>query len=469
MKPTRLQFFGAALNVTGSCCLVEYDSKRVLVDCGLYQERPLRSRNWDPFPFEPSSIDAVLLTHAHLDHCGLLPRLVRAGFDGPVLCSPATAEIAKIVMLDSAHIQEEDVAKKKRRHEKEGRKGPYPLIPLYTNEDVERTLPMFRTTAYERPVDLGPGWDAAFYEGGHILGSTMIRFSMHDGEQQRTLVFSGDIGRCHMPIQRDPTFFKQADYVVVESTYGDRTHADAGSIPEALAEVINRTHSAGGNVVIPSFAIERTQDLLYYLTELLAEDRIPHLLVFVDSPMAIRVTEVFRRHPELFDEETRALLRDGRHPCDFAGLTLSRSVAQSKAINHIKGSIIVIAGAGMCTGGRIKHHLAHNIERPESTLLFIGYQAYGTLGRHILEKPEQVRIFGQYHDLRAHVTKISGFSAHADSSELMTWIQALDRPPRHVIVNHGEEDAARAFAATVKEKLSCQVHAPAYCEEVVLS
>jgi len=463
-----LRFFGAAQNVTGSCYCIECNGSRVLVDCGMYQERKLRSRNWDPFPVAPQEIDAVLLTHAHLDHCGRLPKLVKEGFSGTIYATAATADIAAIVLRDSGKIQEEDAKYKRRRHEKEGRKGPYPEEPLYTIEDAEQAIRLFSPVSYEQAVTPAAGLEATFHDAGHILGSSMILVKAGNNGQQRTILFSGDVGRCGLPILEDPTFFDSADYVLTESTYGDRLHKPCASIPGSLAKIVNRTHKLGGNIVIPSFAVERTQELLYHLGGLLAEKRIPRLPVFVDSPMAIRVTEVFKRHPELFDDETVALLKEGRHPCDFPGLTLTRTADESKAINGHGGTAIIIAGSGMCTGGRVKHHLKHNIARPESIILFVGYQASGTLGRLILEGRDKVRIHGQEYPVEAAVAKINGFSAHADRRELFEWISSLKSPPRRVFVTHGEPDSAENFAIFLRGKTGWDTEVPAYQDSATL-
>lgn len=465
----KLKFFGAAQNVTGSCYLIEADGTRILIDCGLYQERDLKQRNWDPFPVSAETIDVVLLTHAHLDHCGRLPKLVKEGFKGTILCTPATREIAQIIMKDSAFLQEEDVKHKKARHERQGKTSPFPYEPLYTQADVEQTIPLMKSAAYNKPVPVIGGISAEFREAGHIFGSTSIRLSVTQGDESRTILFSGDVGRWDIPIINDPNPFEEADYVLVESTYGDRTHGETKDIPDELARIINETHEAGGNVVIPSFAVERTQELLYHLNGLLREDRIPHLLAFVDSPMAIKVTEVFKKHPELFDEEALELLHKGEHPCDLPGLTLSNTTDQSKAINHIKGTAIIIAGSGMCTGGRIKHHLKNNIDRPESTILFVGYQAVGTLGRLILEGTNPIRIFGEEHEVKARIEKISGFSAHADQNELMRWITSMKKPPRHVFVTHGEPKAAGAFSQLLADKTGWDCSVPEYQQEIELA
>lgn len=464
----KLTFLGAAQNVTGSRHLVEVDGLRVLVDCGLYQERQFRGRNWEQFNFPPESIDAVLLTHAHLDHCGLLPKLVREGFTGPVYCTAATAEIARIILLDAAHLQEEDAEFKRRRHEREGRKGPYPEVPLYTTEDAERCNAMFSTVRYGEPVEVAPGAEALFCPGGHVFGSSTIRLRLRRDREQRTILFSGDVGRSDMPIVEDPAAPKDADYVLIESTYGDRVHEQNGDIERRLADVVNRTVDAGGNLVIPSFALERAQDLLYHLNELLLADAIPHLLVFLDSPMAIRITEVFRNHPELYDEEMVRRMRQHASPFDFPGLKMSLSTAESKAINRIKGSVAVVAGSGMCTGGRIKHHLVNNISRPESTVLFVGYQAAGTLGRRIVEGEQEVRILGEQRPVRARIEQIHGFSGHADRDELLRWVSGLKRPPRGVFVIHGEQDAARSFGGFLGSQTGWPVHVPAYGDEAVL-
>jgi len=465
---TKLTFLGAAQNVTGSRYVVETNGLRLLVDCGLYQERELRARNWEPFATPPNTLDAVLLTHAHLDHCGLLPKLVREGFEGRVYCTAATSEIAQIVLLDAARIQEEDAEFKRRRHKREGRKGRYPEMPLYTEDDAKHCLPLFTTLSYQQPLEIADGIEVTYHDAGHILGSSMIRLKLNHNGNPRTIVFSGDVGRWGKPILRDPTLFEEADYVVVESTYGDRVHSDMGRIDDTLAEVVNTAEQAGGKIIIPSFAVERSQEVLYRLNTLLREDRIPRVATLVDSPMAVSVTQVFQHHPDLLDEETTDLIRRGASPFDFPGLKMVRTVEESKAINRMTGTVVIIAGSGMCTGGRVKHHLAHQISGVENTILFVGYQAAGTLGRQITDGKREVRILGQVRPVNARVLQIHGFSAHADKDELSRWLSGLKNPPRRLFVTHGEPDSARRFADFVAVRAGWDTTVPSYQDVAVL-
>ena len=464
----KLGFYGATRNVTGSRYYLEANGNKFLVDCGLYQERFLKDRNWEPFPIPPDTLDAVLLTHAHIDHCGLLPKLVREGFRGRIYCNDATADIAKIMLVDSARLQEEDAQFKKKRHEKEGRKGPYPEVPLYTVQDAEACFPLFYPVPYGKIMRLADGIEAVFHDAGHVLGSSMLMLNVSRNGESRNVLFSSDVGRRNRPILKDPTLFKQADYIIVESTYGDRLHGDGDKIGEELAEIINSTVKAGGNIVVPSFALERAQEILYYMNELLAANRIPHIMVFFDSPMAVSITEVFERHLDLFDKEAKAIIRSGKSPFDFPGLTRVSTTDESKAINQISGSIMIIAGSGMCNGGRIKHHLVSNISRPESTILFVGYQAVGTLGRQIVDGAMEVRILGRKYKVKAKIVQMDGFSAHADRDELLHWLSAVKKSPRQVFVVHGEEEVSSSFAGLIKDKLGWNVSVPQYRDEVIL-
>lgn len=464
----KLQFLGAAQNVTGSRYLLEANGVRLLIDCGLYQERHFRERNWDPFPIPPDSIDAVLLTHAHLDHCGLLPKLVKEGFKGRIYCTSATAELAQIILLDSAKIQEEDAAHKRKRHAKQGRKGSYPEVPLYTTEDAQTCFPLFSPLEYREAVSLGDGVEATFYDAGHVLGSSIIRAKLRQDGQERIILFSGDIGRTNRPILCDPTVFDAADYVLVESTYGDRLHDEAMDVKEIIGNVINSTKKAGGNIIVPSFALERSQEILYYINELLLEKSIPSLKIFLDSPMASKITEVFRHHSELFDEQMATFMRNFGSPFNLPQVEMAGDAAQSKAINNIKGTVMVIAGSGMCTGGRIKYHLANNISRPQSSIMFVGYQAVGTLGRQIIDGAKKVRILGQQYEVKANIVQVHGFSAHADRFELLTWLKGLQTPPKMIFVVHGETKSASGFADYLRQQTGWDVSVPAYQDEVVL-
>jgi metallo-beta-lactamase family protein len=463
----KLNFLGAVQNVTGSRHLLQANGTKILVDCGLYQERQFKARNWEPFEVPPNSINAVLLTHAHLDHCGLLPKLAKEGFKGKIYGTSATGEIARIIWMDSAKIQEEDAEYKRRRHKKEGRKGPFPVIPLYTTEDVEICSPLFSPVKYKQPIHLADGLEATFFDAGHVLGSSIIQIKAQKNGQQRTILFSGDMGRPDRPIVEDPTSFEQADYVLIESTYGDRVHEGKEDTKKLIADVINSTRP-GGNIIIPSFALERSQELLYYINELMLEDAIPHLKVFLDSPMASRITKVFQHHRELFDEEMTEHVRHNESPFKFPELTMTGTSDESKRINHISESCIIIAGSGMCTGGRIKHHLVNNISNPINTIMFVGYQAEGTLGRLIINGKKEIRIHGQNHQVKARITRINGFSAHADRNELFTWLSKLKKPPRKVFVVHGETKSAHEFGDFIRKKTGWQVVVPAYQDEIIL-
>jgi metallo-beta-lactamase family protein len=464
----RLRFLGAAQNVTGSRHLLEVDGIRLLVDCGLYQERQFLARNWEPFAVPPESINAVFLTHAHLDHCGLLPKLVRDGFSGRIYCTQATAEIARIILLDSAKIQEEDAEHKRERHQKEGKTGPYPEAPLYTTKDAEACFPHFEPVKYRQQINIADGIVVTLCDAGHVLGSAMVKIDVNSNGDKKTILFTGDLGRPGRPILPDPSIPEKADYIVIESTYGDRIHCDTCDVKKQMADVINATKDRGGNIVVPSFALERSQEILFYIKELLLEDAIPHLIIFLDSPMAAKITEIFRNHQELFDEETQEMLREHHSPFDLPELKVTTTSEESKAINHIMGTVMIIAGAGMCTGGRIKHHLVNNISRKESTIMFVGYQAIGTLGRLIVDGAKKVRILGEEYKVKAKVVQINGLSAHADKNEMLNWLKKLKSPPKQIFLVHGEPESARAFGAFLRDKTGWQVSIPAYEDQVVL-
>jgi len=473
MAQVQLRFLGGAGNVTGSRFLLETDGTRLLVDCGLYQERELLGRNWEPFAVPPDSIDAVLLTHAHLDHSGYLPMLVRDGFRGRIYGTAATIETAEILLKDAGRIAEEDAAKKRRRHEREGRRGPHPEIPLYTARDAQRVMPFFSEVDYRHPAKVTRHIQAEYRDAGHILGAASVLVTVRGRRGRRggagpvSVLFSGDIGRAARPLLHDPDPFTRADYVVVESTYGDRSHEDPDVAGE-LARIVNETAERGGNLVIPSFAVGRAQELLFHLKQLTEAGRIPRLLTFVDSPMATSVTSLCRRHLDLLDPEFAREFRGRRSAFDFPGLNFVRSVEESKAINQIHGTSIIIAGSGMCTGGRIKHHLIANIRRPESTVLFVGYQAGGTLGRRIQRGDDPVRILGHNHEVAARIEVLNGLSAHGDREDMLEWLGALKQPPRRVFVVHGEAASSAAFARSIEERFGWSVSMPAFGDEVGL-
>jgi metallo-beta-lactamase family protein len=397
-----------------------------------------------------------------------LPKLAKEGFKGRIYCTSATAELARIILLDSAKIQEEDAEHKRKRHAKQGRKGPYPEVPLYTTEDAQACFPLFSPLEYRQTLPLGDGLEATFYDAGHVLGSSIIRAKVRWNGQERIILFSGDIGRPNRPILCDPTVFDSADYVLVESTYGNRLHDEAMDAKEIIGNVINSTKKAGGNIIVPSFALERSQEILYYINELLLDKAIPSLRIFLDSPMASRITEVFQHHSELFDEQMSRFIKNFGSPFTLSQVEMAGNAEQSKAINNIKGTVLVIAGSGMCTGGRIKYHLANNISRPQSSIMFVGYQAVGTLGRQIVDGAKKVRILGQQYPVKANIVQVHGFSAHADRFELLTWLKGLKSPPRKVFIVHGETESASNFGNYLREQTGWDVSVPAYKDEVVL-
>ncbi len=460
----RLHFLGANRQVTGSKYCLEAAGARVLIDCGMFQEREFLSRNWDACPLPASGIDALLLTHAHLDHVGLIPTLVREGFRGPIYSTRATVRLAELILRDSAKIQMEDAAYKARRHRKEGRRGPHPEIPLYTDADVERALPLFHWQPYEKAFEIRPGFTATFREAGHMLGSASIVAQVEEDQTSRTVVFSGDVGQPGKPLIRDPRPLEAADYLVLESTYGDREHFDGGSIVDQLRDIVDETIARGGNVVIPTFAVERAQELMYHLSHLVHNRLIPDVPIFLDSPMAADVTNVFLEFRDCYDEQTWERIHSGMPPLRFPGLHMTRSEEESRKINAVREPCIIMATSGMCTSGRIKHHLRRNLTRPESTIVFVGYQAHGTLGRQIVDGNPYVRIHGRQWPVRATIRQLYGLSGHADRSGLIDWVAGIREAPRHVFLTHGETAAAAALAETLRAKFRWNVSAPAYLE-----
>jgi metallo-beta-lactamase family protein len=435
----RLHFYGAAQTVTGSQFLLEVNGRRLLLECGLFQghraEAYERNRT---FPFDPEQVHAVLLSHAHIDHSGNLPNLVRQGFTGPIYATAATIDLANVMLRDSAHIQEDDIAFLRRK------KHTNQLEPIYTLEDVLEVLPLFRSVPYQRPFEPLPGVRVEFVEAGHMLGSAAIRLEVEDGKRRVRLWFSGDIGRPNLPLLRDPVLPSPSDYLIMESTYGHKQHRDPQAAYEELRETVRRTAARQGKVIVPAFAVGRTQELVYDLNQMVQKGEIPPLPVYVDSPLAVDASAVFRQHVECFDEETRRFILESRHPAlDFEHLHYVRSVEESKQLNERPGPMIIISASGMAENGRILHHLRNNIGDPRNTILIVSWQAPHTLGRRLADREPQVRIFGETYEVRAEVVTIGGFSAHAGQDFLVPY--ALAARAKKTFLVHGEPEAARAL------------------------
>jgi metallo-beta-lactamase family protein len=442
----KLSFHGAARGVTGSCHLLQCGGKRILVDCGFYQGgRELEEDNADDFGFDAASIDYLLLTHAHLDHCGRIPLLVSRGFRGEIITTAASRELARLIMLDAAGLQEEEARYLNRRARRRGKKSDV-IVPLYTTLDALNALEYFgRTAIYNEILQLAPGLQVTFINAGHILGSACLVLEATEGRRQRRILFSGDLGLSGRAILRDPDEPPQADIVVMETTYGDRQHKQLEPSIEELYLAVNETVERGGNVIIPTFALERAQELLFYLHAGKTQGILsPFLQVFLDSPMAISATEIFRRHRECYDEHTAELFASGHDPFKFSGLHFTRETAESMAINRISSGAVIMAGSGMCTGGRVRHHLKHHLGREHSSIVFVGYAAHGTLARSIIDGAKIVSIYGDDYQVRAQVHTIGGFSAHAGQAELLAWHKHAGNPETTFLV-HGEKDSMAAF------------------------
>ncbi|MBI2131557.1 MAG: MBL fold metallo-hydrolase [Candidatus Tectomicrobia bacterium] len=461
----RIRFLGANRQVTGSRYLLEAGGLRLMIDCGLFQERAFLGRNWEDSPVPPDSIDCLLATHAHLDHVGLIPRLVAQGYRNPILTVEPSVDLAEIVLRDAGHIQEEEAETKRRRHAKENRRGPHPLVPLYTQEEAKEAASLFRGVEFGERVELGGKVAVTFRGAGHILGSASVLVEAEEGGRARRVLFSGDLGQWESPIIPPPEEMEAgADYVILESTYGGRNHHQTAPVRDQVAEAVQAAARRGGNLIIPTFAMERAQELVYCLGGLLRENRIPQVPVFVDSPMATDVTQVFRTHCRYLKEDIRCEIEGGAGLFQFPGLRFIRDAEESKKLNEFKGPGIIMSPSGMCTGGRIKHHLKANIGRPESTVLFVGYQGEGTLGRQILDRNPEVRIHGASRPVRAEVRQIHGISAHGDQEDLLRWLEGRRPAPRQVFLTHGEESASRALGGAIRERFGWPAAVPAYGE-----
>ena len=445
----KLSFHGADRSVTGSCHLVEYAGKRILIDCGLRQgSRELDAENAEPFGFDAAGIDYVLLTHAHLDHCGRLPLLAKRGFRGEIITTSASRELARLVMLDAAHMQEEEARFRSRKVGGDGASRAS-IEPLYSTLDALNCLDFFgRTANYAQAIEVAAGARATFIDAGHILGSASIFVELEEQGHQTSVLFSGDLGSASRVLLRSPAKPPHAENVVMETTYGDRLHKQLGPSIDEFYQAITETFKRGGNVIIPTFALERAQELLYFLSQGVAQGRLAQSTqVYLDSPMAISATEIFRRHPEGFEAATAKLFEAGGDPFGLPGLHFSRETAESVAINNIRGGAIIMAGSGMATGGRVRHHLQHNLGREDSSVVFVGYAAVGTLARQIIDGAKQVNILGEDIRIKARIYTINGFSAHADQAELLAW-QKQTGAKRTFLV-HGEEDIMSQFAANL--------------------
>jgi metallo-beta-lactamase family protein len=462
----QLTFHGAAECVTGSCFLLDTGKMRILVDCGLFQgSKEIRQRNYGHFPFSPQTIDLVLLTHAHIDHSGLIPKLVKEGFSGPILGTGCTVDLCHVLLPDSGSIQETEVQRKNRKAQRAGK----PLVePIYTMDDAYACLNQFRPVRYNQDIILGDGVRCRFRDAGHILGSALVEVWVREPGGETKIVFSGDLGNKNKPFVRDPEYVEEADYIVLESTYGDRVHQEdyAGS-RERLKEVVWSTYRKGGNLLIPAFAVERTQELLYDLFAFTRAGEMPPMQIWLDSPLATAVTNIFGDHPHCFDDEASGMIACGIDPLGLPQLNHALTVEESKMLNQSPGGNIIIAGSGMCDAGRIRHHLKHNLWRPEATVLLVGYQAEGTLGRLLLNGAEKVRLFGEEIVVRADVVSVNGYSAHADQKMLREWVGALRRPPRQVFLVHGEQRAQLALRQVLAE-IGVAARIPAWQETVRL-
>lgn len=459
-----ITFLGATGTVTGSRYLLDIHGHRYLVDAGLFQgEKELRLRNWEPFPVDPKTIEAVILTHAHIDHTGYLPRLVREGFKGPVFTTPPTRSLLSVLLPDAAHLQEEEA----RYANKVGSTKHTPALPLFDTDDAFRALQLLRAVRFGEPHTLHPGCTFTFHRQGHILGAAAVELQFKGrGGEPVSLYFSGDVGRYAVPILKPPEPFPGATYLVVESTYGDRVH-DAGDPRDTLAEVIAETSQRGGVVLIPAFAVGRTQEILYYLRELEEDGELALPPVYLDSPMAREATAMYRQAIAEHDAETRFVERED-DPFFPSSLTVVTTVNESKALNTLPGPAVIISASGMATGGRILHHLRHRLPHPQNTVLFVGFQAKGTRGRRILDGEPTVKIFGEHVPVGARLAHITSLSAHADREELLVWMRQAETTPRTVFITHGEPEAASALAKLVSRELGWPCHLPHYGEQVSL-
>lgn len=453
----KIKFCGASTGVTGSCHLLTSGEHKILLDCGQFQGGKAQDAlNYEKFPFEPSEIECVVLSHAHIDHCGRLPLLTKRGFEGKIYCTDATADLLSVMLKDSAYIHEKETEWKNRKAERAGREQ---VEPLYTIEDAEKALSLVSPILYDQQIEINSDMKIVFNDAGHILGSAITELWVTEDDKESKIVFSGDLGMEGRPILRDPTYIKKADYVIMETTYGNRIHKELGTGVDKLIEIILNTTRRGGNVVIPSFAVGRTQELIYELNRFYDSNNeyrkeLDKIFVYIDSPMATTATEIFRRNAQVFDEETREYILKGDNPLEFKNLKFTRSSKESQDLNFNKEPKIIISASGMCEAGRIRHHLKHNLWNPKNSIVFVGYQGQGTLGRSLVEGIKMVTLFGEEIQVNAEIHNLEGFSGHADQNGLFAWLAHFEQKPKEIFLVHGEEESKKDFAKLVNEKLS---------------
>lgn len=456
----KIKFCGAAEGVTGSCHLLTTDTHKILLDCGQYQGGKAQDEmNFMPFPFAVNDIEAVVLSHAHIDHCGRLPLLVKRGYDGPIYTTKATADLLQVMLRDSAYIHEKEAEWKNKKADRLGRKH---VDPLYTIEDAEEALKLVVPVLYNQMIEVNDEMRVVFNDAGHILGSGIIEIWAKEGDGESKIVFSGDLGMTDRPIIEDPTIIKKADYVVMESTYGSRNHPENSDSISKLLDIVEETTKRGGSVIIPSFAVGRTQELIYEFNKFFQEGGeakkiLENILVYVDSPMANMATEVFRNNAQVFDEETKDFILKGDNPLDFPNLRFTRSTQDSMALNGNKTPKVIISASGMCEAGRIRHHLKHGLWDSRNSIVFVGYQAEGTLGRRLVEGADEVSIMGETIKVQAQIHNLEGFSGHADQNGLLNWISGFQGAPKQVFLVHGEEESKRVLGKLIEDKLGYKV------------
>ena len=450
----KVKFCGASIGVTGSCHMISTDNHKILLDCGQFQGgKEMDRMNEEPFPFNPAEIECVILSHAHIDHCGRLPLLVKRGFKGPIYCTDATADLLDVMLKDSAYIHEKDAEWQTRKNL---RTGKPPVEPLYTIQDSEAALRLVKPILYDQLVELNPEMKIVFNDAGHILGSAITELWVTEGDKTSKIVFSGDLGVENRPILRDPVKIKKADFLIMETTYGNRLHPENATSIDDLIKITLKTIKRGGSVIIPSFAVGRTQELIYQFNMFYEHhpeyaDTLGKVYVYIDSPMATTATEVFKKNAQVFDDETKAYIMSGDHPLDFPNLRFTRNTADSQMLNQDKTSKIIISASGMCEAGRIRHHLKHNLWDSRNSIVFVGYQAEGTLGRMLVEGAKEVKLFGEPIMVGAEIYNLEGFSGHADQKGLLDWLGGFQKEPKHIFLVHGETQSKIDFAAKVKE------------------